>query len=145
MNLNIFSKSNNLLRTAASLARFYSAKPAEEIQKMVNNNKVVVFMKGVPEQPRCGFSNAVVQIMRMHGVKYEAHDVLADEALRQGIKDFSNWPTIPQVFINGEFVGGCDILLQMHRSGDLIEELEKVGIKSALLIEKEQEEEKKSP
>ena len=84
MNLNIFSKSNNLLRTAAALARFYSAKPAEEIQKMVNNNKVVVFMKGVPEQPRCGFSNAVVQIMRMHGVKYEAHDVLADESLRQG-------------------------------------------------------------
>ncbi|EFA02650.1 Glutaredoxin-related protein 5, mitochondrial-like Protein [Tribolium castaneum] len=112
---------------------------------MVNNNKVVVFMKGVPEQPRCGFSNAVVQILRMHGVQYEAHDVLSDESLRQGIKDFSNWPTIPQVFINGEFVGGCDIMLQMHQSGDLIEELEKVGIKSALLLAKEKEDaEKKS-
>lgn len=90
-------------------------------------------MKGVPAEPRCGFSNAVVQIMRMHGVEYDAHDVLSDEKLRQGIKDFSNWPTIPQVFINGEFVGGCDILLQMHQSGDLIEELNKAGIKSALL------------
>ncbi|KAF7270557.1 hypothetical protein GWI33_016511 [Rhynchophorus ferrugineus] len=90
-------------------------------------------MKGVPEQPQCGFSNAVVQILRMHGVKYDAHNVLQDDSLRQGIKDYSNWPTIPQVFINGEFVGGCDIMLQLHQSGDLIEELEKVGIRSALL------------
>jgi monothiol glutaredoxin len=129
---------------AATLARFYSVKPTEEIKQLVGNNKVVVFMKGVPEQPRCGFSNAVVQILRMHGVPYDAHDVLADESLRQGIKEFSNWPTIPQVFINGEFVGGCDIMLQMHQSGDLIEELEKAGIKSALLLKKEQEDEKKS-
>ncbi|XP_975383.4 glutaredoxin-related protein 5, mitochondrial [Tribolium castaneum] len=145
MSLNFFTKSRNLLQNATTLARFYSTKPAEEIKKMVNNNKVVVFMKGVPEQPRCGFSNAVVQILRMHGVQYDAHDVLSDESLRQGIKDFSNWPTIPQVFINGEFVGGCDIMLQMHQSGDLIEELEKVGIKSALLLAKEKEDaEKKS-
>ncbi|KAK7863557.1 hypothetical protein R5R35_011181 [Gryllus longicercus] len=105
----------------------------EAIEKLVTHNKVVVFMKGVPQEPRCGFSNAVVQILRMHGVNYDSHDVLKDEELRQGIKDFSSWPTIPQVFINGEFVGGCDILLQMHQSGDLIEELKKVGIKSALL------------
>ena len=90
-------------------------------------------MKGNPEAPRCGFSNAVVQIMRMHGVQYDAHDVLQSEELRQGIKAFTDWPTIPQVFINGEFVGGCDILLQMHQSGDLIEELKKAGINSALL------------
>ena len=90
-------------------------------------------MKGVPAEPRCGFSNAVVQVLRMHGVEYDSHDVLSDESLRQGIKEFSNWPTIPQVFINGEFVGGCDILLQMHQSGDLIEELRKAGISSALL------------
>lgn len=89
-------------------------------------------MKGVPEQPMCGFSNAVVQIFRMHGVtNYDAHNVLADENMRQGIKEFSNWPTIPQIFIGGEFVGGCDILLQMHKNGELIEELQKVGIQSA--------------
>ncbi|XP_015437379.1 PREDICTED: glutaredoxin-related protein 5, mitochondrial isoform X2 [Dufourea novaeangliae] len=101
--------------------------------KLDKQNKVVVFMKGVPEEPRCGFSNAVVQILRMHNVKYDAHDVLKDEELRQSIKDFSNWPTIPQVFINGEFVGGCDILLEMHHNGELVEELKKVGITSALL------------
>lgn len=117
----------------------------EKIGDLVKNNKVVVFMKGVPDAPRCGFSNAVVQIMRMHAVPYDSHDVLADENLRQGIKEFSNWPTIPQVFINGEFVGGCDIMLQMHQSGELIEELKKVGIKSALLTaaEESKQEDKK--
>ncbi|CAH2090450.1 unnamed protein product [Euphydryas editha] len=113
----------------------------EKIDKIVKENKVVVFMKGVPDAPRCGFSNAVVQIMRMHAVPYESHDVLADENLRQGIKDYSNWPTIPQVFINGEFVGGCDIMLQMHQSGELVEELKKVGIKSALLTAEESKKE----
>ena len=69
----------------------------------------------------------------MHDVKFESHNVLADEEIRQGIKEFSNWPTIPQVFFEGEFIGGCDILLQMHQSGELVEELNKIGIKSALL------------
>ena len=69
----------------------------------------------------------------MHDVKFESHNVLADEDIRQGIKEFSNWPTIPQVFFEGEFIGGCDILLQMHQSGELVEELGKIGIKSALL------------
>ncbi|XP_032517960.1 uncharacterized monothiol glutaredoxin ycf64-like [Danaus plexippus] len=109
----------------------------DKIDNIVKNNKVVVFMKGVPDAPRCGFSNAVVQIMRMHAVPYESCDVLADENIRQGIKEYSNWPTIPQVFINGEFVGGCDIMLQMHQSGELVEELKKVGIKSALLTAEE--------
>ncbi|XP_034243623.1 glutaredoxin-related protein 5, mitochondrial [Thrips palmi] len=122
---------NKSIPSLSSL-RFYGTEDSR-IATMVQNNKVVVFMKGVPAEPRCGFSNAVVQILRMHGVEYDAHDVLSDEKLRQGIKDFSNWPTIPQVFINGEFVGGCDILLQMHQSGDLIEELRKAGISSALL------------
>ncbi|XP_006621664.1 glutaredoxin-related protein 5, mitochondrial isoform X2 [Apis laboriosa] len=108
----------------------------------LQKNKVVVFMKGVPDSPKCGFSNAVVQILRMHNVKYDAHNVLEDEQLRQGIKDFSNWPTIPQVFINGEFVGGCDILLEMHRNGELIAELKKAGITSALLEEDESPEKK---
>lgn len=115
--------------------RYYCQKALsqDDIKAIIEKSKVVVFMKGVPSEPRCGFSNAVVQILRMHGVQYDAHDVLSNEHLRQGIKDYSQWPTIPQIFINGEFVGGCDIMLQMHQSGDLIEELEKAGIKSALL------------
>ncbi|XP_003700609.1 glutaredoxin 5 [Megachile rotundata] len=120
----------------------YMSTNVDKIANLVKKNKVVVFMKGVPDSPKCGFSNAVVQILRMHDVKYDAHDVLEDEQLRQGIKDFSNWPTIPQVFINGEFVGGCDILLEMHKNGELVEELKKVGIQSALL-EKEESQEKK--
>ncbi|CAG9100987.1 unnamed protein product [Plutella xylostella] len=133
---NLFTVYNNTLRLSA---RTFAAEANvnEKIDKLVKNNKVVVFMKGVPDAPRCGFSNAVVQIMRMHAVPYESHDVLSDEAIRQGIKDYSNWPTIPQVFINGEFVGGCDIMLQMHQSGELVEELKKVGIKSALLTAEE--------
>nr|XP_020472647.1 glutaredoxin-related protein 5, mitochondrial [Monopterus albus] len=102
--------------------------------EMVKKDKVVVFMKGTPAQPMCGFSNAVVQILRMHGVDdYAAYNVLDNQDLRQGVKAFSNWPTIPQVYFNGEFVGGCDILLQMHQNGDLVEELKKLGIRSALL------------
>lgn len=116
----------------------------EEIENLVKGNKVVVFMKGVPASPKCGFSNAVVQVLRMHGVDYGSHDVLENDAVRQGIKDFTNWPTIPQVFIDGEFVGGCDIILQMHQNGELIEELKKVGIKSALLKPAEDGDEKKN-
>lgn len=116
-----------------------AAAPKDEIDKLVKNNKVVVFMKGVPDAPKCGFSNAVVQILRMHSVPYDSHDVLENEAIRQGVKDYTNWPTIPQVFINGEFVGGCDIMLQMHQSGELIEELKKVGVTSTLLKEAEQQ------
>ncbi|XP_076257385.1 glutaredoxin 5 [Rhynchophorus ferrugineus] len=131
--MNMLGRHNAIFASARNFIRFYSGRTQDEIKKLVTNNKVVIFMKGVPEQPQCGFSNAVVQILRMHGVKYDAHNVLQDDSLRQGIKDYSNWPTIPQVFINGEFVGGCDIMLQLHQSGDLIEELEKVGIRSALL------------
>ncbi|XP_065562708.1 glutaredoxin-related protein 5, mitochondrial-like [Artemia franciscana] len=117
---------------------FYSTENSAvqgKLKELVNKNKVVVFMKGVPEQPMCGFSNAVCQILRMHGAPYEAHNVLEDESIRQGIKEYSDWPTIPQIYIGGEFVGGCDIMIQMHQSGDLIEELEKVGIKSKLVEE----------
>ncbi|KFM79596.1 Glutaredoxin-related protein 5, mitochondrial, partial [Stegodyphus mimosarum] len=116
-----------------SSAHYCSTGSKENIQKLVNKSKVVVFMKGVPDAPRCGFSNAVTQILRLHGVQYESYNVLDDEQLRQGIKEFSNWPTIPQVYINGEFIGGCDILLEMHQNGQLIEELKKVNITSALL------------
>ncbi|RLU20174.1 hypothetical protein DMN91_006781 [Ooceraea biroi] len=126
---------HNMFRFGARsffIARNFSTK-LDEIGNLVKKSRVVVFMKGVPEEPRCGFSNAVVQILKMHGVTYDAHDVLKDEELRQGIKNFSNWPTIPQVFINGDFVGGCDILLEMHKNGELIEELKKAGITSVLL------------
>lgn len=95
-------------------------------------------MKGTPAAPKCGFSNAVVQILDFHGVKqYDSYNVLEDDDLRQGIKEYSNWPTIPQVFINGEFVGGCDLMLEMHKNGELVDELQKVGIKSALLDKKD--------
>ncbi|XP_026558100.1 glutaredoxin-related protein 5, mitochondrial [Pseudonaja textilis] len=115
----------------------------EAVERLVRAHPVVVFMKGSPAQPQCGFSNAVVQILRLHGVNdYRAYDVLQDPDLRQGIKNYSNWPTIPQVYLNGEFVGGCDILLQMHQSGDLVEELKKLGIQSALL-ESEKDHDKK--
>lgn len=123
-------------RVLSAPARFLCA--AADLQKdlgeMVKKDKVVVFMKGTPAQPMCGFSNAVVQILRMHGVDdYAAYNVLEDQELREGVKQFSNWPTIPQVYFNGEFVGGCDILLQMHQNGDLVEELKKLGVNSALL------------
>lgn len=127
------------------LANRFFATDAKEIEKLVGNNSVVVFMKGNPEAPRCGFSNAVVQVLRMHGVTYDSHDVLQNDDIRQGIKDFTNWPTIPQVFIKGEFVGGCDILLQMHQNGELVEELKKAGIRSALLDEAPNDEVGQSP
>uniref|UniRef100_H3CWG3 Glutaredoxin-related protein 5, mitochondrial n=1 Tax=Tetraodon nigroviridis TaxID=99883 RepID=H3CWG3_TETNG len=122
-------------RSRAASARFLcSAELQKDLGEMVKKDKVVVFIKGTPAQPMCGFSNAVVQILRMHGVdEYAAYNVLEDQDLRQGVKDFSNWPTIPQVYFDGEFVGGCDILLQMHQNGDLVEELKKLGIRSALL------------
>ncbi|KAB0799129.1 hypothetical protein PPYR_07009 [Photinus pyralis] len=138
--MNILNKSSFIINKTVLLARFATLKPANEIKQLVDKNKVVVFMKGVPEEPRCGFSNAVVQILRMHGVTYDSYDVLQDDALRQGIKEYSKWPTIPQVFINGELIGGCDIMLNMHQSGDLIEELQKAGIKSALLEQKDKKE-----
>ncbi|ESN93426.1 hypothetical protein HELRODRAFT_88795 [Helobdella robusta] len=105
----------------------------DHISKLVSGKKLVVFMKGTPENPRCGFSNAVIQILKMHGVdKFDSHDVLQSEDVRQGVKDYSSWPTLPQVFINGEFVGGCDIMIEMHQNGQLIKELQKIDIKSLL-------------
>jgi len=115
--------------------RSYSEKPESHsrIEALVTGKPLVVFMKGTPEQPQCGFSNAVCQILRMHGVPpYDSYNILEDEELRQGVKEYSNWPTIPQVYLGGEFVGGCDIMIDMHKSGELIEELNKVGIKSDL-------------
>jgi monothiol glutaredoxin len=89
------------------------------INQLVQNNKVFVFMKGNKLMPQCGFSNNVVQILNLLGVPYETADVLADPEIRQGIKEYSSWPTIPQVYINGEFVGGSDILIELYQNGEL--------------------------
>ena len=97
----------------------------QQIESDIKNNKVVIFMKGSVAQPQCGFSMRSVQILQSYGVSIKDHNVLASEELRQGIKEFTNWPTIPQVFINGEFVGGCDIVTEMHENGELAQMLEK--------------------
>lgn len=96
----------------------------ERIQKLVQENKIMVFMKGNKLMPQCGFSNNVVQILNVLGVPFETCDVLADQEIRQGIKEFSNWPTIPQVYVNGEFVGGSDILIELYQNGQLREMVE---------------------
>lgn len=90
-----------------------------KIEKLVNDNKVMVFMKGSKLMPQCGFSNNVVQILNTLGVPYETVDILAEQDVRQGIKEYSNWPTIPQIYINGEFVGGSDIAIELYQSGEL--------------------------
>jgi len=91
----------------------------DRIQQEVGSNDVLLFMKGTPVFPQCGFSAAVVQILSNTGVKFKAIDVLKDPEIRQGIKDFSNWPTIPQLYVKGEFVGGCDILREMYENEEL--------------------------
>src|ERR1700748_3029162 len=91
----------------------------ENIRKDITDNDVVLFMKGTPMFPQCGFSAAVVQVLTHLGVKFKGVNVLADDGLRQGIKEFSNWPTIPQLYVKGEFVGGGDIVREMAESGEL--------------------------
>ena len=91
----------------------------ERIRHEVAGAPVVLFMKGSPVFPQCGFSAAVVQILSQLGVKFKGVDVLSDPQIRQGIKEFSNWPTIPQLYVKGEFVGGCDIIREMFQAGEL--------------------------
>ena len=91
----------------------------ERIEKLIQENKIVVFMKGSKLMPQCGFSNNVVQILNTLGVPYATVDVLQDYEIRQGIKEYSNWPTIPQIYINGEFVGGSDIAIELYQKGEL--------------------------
>ncbi len=102
----------------------------DRIKQDIADNSVVLFMKGTPVFPQCGFSAAVVQILTHLGVKFKGVDVLADSSIRQGIKEFSNWPTIPQLYINGEFVGGCDIVREMFEAGELGDFLKSKGIES---------------
>jgi monothiol glutaredoxin len=91
----------------------------QRIEQIVNSHKIVVFMKGSKLMPQCGFSNNVVQILNVLGVPYETVDILQDYEIREGIKEYSNWPTIPQIYINGEFVGGSDIAIELYQSGEL--------------------------
>ena len=100
----------------------------ERIRQDINNNDVVLFMKGTPVFPQCGFSAAVVQVLNHIGVKFKGVDVLQDPGLRQGVKDFAQWPTIPQLYVKGEFVGGCDIVREMFQSGELGELMETKGV-----------------
>jgi len=96
----------------------------ERIENLINSNKIAVFMKGSKLMPQCGFSNNVVQILNVMGVPYETYDVLEDPEVRQGIKEYSNWPTIPQVYLNGEFIGGCDIMIELYQNNELQQKLE---------------------
>lgn len=100
----------------------------DQIQQTVSNNDVVLFMKGTQDFPQCGFSAVTVQILKNCGVEFLDVNVLADPEIRQGIKDFSDWPTIPQLYVKGEFIGGCDIAKEMFQSGELQELLKEKGI-----------------
>ena len=91
----------------------------EKIKEIISKNDVVLFMKGTPEKPQCGFSMTVGKILKELKVKFIGVDVLADPEIRQGIKDFSNWPTVPQLYVKGEFIGGCDIAKEMYEKGEL--------------------------
>jgi monothiol glutaredoxin len=101
------------------------------IANEVASNDVVLFMKGTPQMPMCGFSGQVAFILDKIGVPYKGHNVLASDELRQGIKEFTNWPTIPQLYVKGEFVGGCDIVREMYQSGELQTLLADKGVKAA--------------
>ncbi|XP_003387482.1 PREDICTED: glutaredoxin-related protein 5, mitochondrial-like [Amphimedon queenslandica] len=119
------------LRKLSNQSVHYDSKYFE---KLVKDKKVVLFMKGNPSAPMCGFSRLVVQILHMHGVDgYDHHDVLQDVDFKEKFKEWSEWPTFPQLYLNGELVGGADIVLQLHQNGELVEELEKIGHCSALL------------
>ena len=94
-------------------------KRIETIDKEVKENKVILYMKGDKDMPQCGFSSQVVQVLNLMGIKFETRNVLEDDYLREGIKQYSDWPTIPQLYVNGEFIGGCDIIMEMYENGDL--------------------------
>ncbi len=91
----------------------------ERIDNLVHQNKILVFMKGTKLMPQCGFSNNVVQMLNTLGVPFETVDILENPEIRQGVKEYSNWPTIPQVYIDGQFVGGSDVLIEMYQKGEL--------------------------
>ena len=100
----------------------------DRIKQTLQSNSIVLFMKGTPQFPMCGFSGQVVQILNHLGVPYKGVNVLDDDGIRQGIKEYSNWPTIPQLFVKGEFVGGCDIVREMFQAGELQGLLKEKGL-----------------
>ena len=100
----------------------------ERIQSEIDSTDVVLFMKGTPVFPQCGFSSTVVQVLTFMGIKFKGVDVLSDPEVRDGIKEFSSWPTIPQLYVKGEFVGGCDIIREMAEQGEIIEFFTDKGI-----------------
>jgi monothiol glutaredoxin len=100
----------------------------EDIQKIINDNDVCLFMKGTPDSPQCGFSMAVSNVLKHIGINFKGINVLENENLRQGIKDFSDWPTIPQLYIKGEFIGGCDIVKEMFENGELNKKFTEKGL-----------------
>lgn len=100
----------------------------DQIREMIEKNDVVLYMKGTKTMPQCGFSSRVAGVLNFMGVDYADVNVLADEAVRQGIKDFSDWPTIPQLYVKGEFVGGCDIVTEMTLSGELDQLFDSKGV-----------------
>ncbi|KAE9394832.1 monothiol glutaredoxin-5, partial [Gymnopus androsaceus JB14] len=125
------SAAESLTASRFIAARFLTQEARSQIQNAVKSSPVVLFMKGTPQLPECGFSRATVQVLGLHGVppeKLKTYNVLADDELRSGIKEFSEWPTIPQLYVNGEFIGGCDIVLAMHQSGELETLLESNGV-----------------
>ena len=97
----------------------------ERIKNLVNENRIMLFMKGDRQEPQCGFSAQVIQILNQYEVNYHTENVLADWSIREGIKTFSNWPTIPQLYVDGKFIGGCDITMELHRKEELGKILEK--------------------
>lgn len=112
--------------------RLMTDRAKSTIEGAIKGNDLLVFMKGTPDEPMCGFSRAVIQILQMHGVEEVVGvNCLQDPEVREGIKEFTEWPTIPQVYVKGEFVGGCDVLVQMHQSGELHELLVSQGILKA--------------
>ncbi|MBI2102345.1 Grx4 family monothiol glutaredoxin [Candidatus Woesearchaeota archaeon] len=93
----------------------------KKIEQLINSSKVFLFMKGTPDEPQCGFSWKVVETLKGLGIKFDSFDILSDEEIRQAVKEYSNWPTYPQLYVSGKLIGGCDIVLEMAESGELKE------------------------
>jgi len=91
----------------------------QQIDEQVKGSKIMLYMKGTPQFPQCGFSNQAVQLLQACGAEFGSFDVLSDDGVRQGIKEYSKWPTIPQLYVDGKFVGGCDIMIELHQNGEL--------------------------
>merc|ERR1719331_3440095 len=109
------------VRASAAAIQMQAGGTKERIEDLINSNTVMLFMKGNKMFPQCGFSNTVVQILNALGTPFETFDVLGDQRIREDIKRYSSWPTIPQVYVEGEFLGGCDVMIEMYQSGELAE------------------------